>query len=56
MTGPADRNRVSTGQLWEMQYITRKFSVSESKVRKAIEEVGNSRTKVEQFIRRQQMK
>ncbi len=56
MTGPTDRSRISGGQPWEMQYITRKFSVSQEKVKRAIEEVGNSRIKVEQFIRRSQMK
>ena len=51
-----DRQRVAVSENWEMSYIARKFRVSEQMIRNAIDAVGNSREKVENYIRRQQMK
>ena len=51
-----DRQRVATGEPWEMSYICRKFRVSEQMIKNAVHAVGNSRTKVENYIRMQQMK
>ena len=54
--GTVNPSRATAVPVWEMNYITRKFSVSEAKVRKAVATVGNSRMKVESYIRAQQMK
>jgi len=51
-----DRQRVATGETWEMSYLSRKFRVSEQMIRNAVKAVGNSRVKVENYIRMQQMK
>jgi Mor family transcriptional regulator len=51
-----DRQLVAAGEGWEMEYITKKFRVSETMVKRAINAVGNSRVNVENYIRRQQMK
>jgi hypothetical protein len=46
-----DRNRVSTGQTWEMSYMKEKFNVSSQQVAGAVRAVGNNRKKVEEYLK-----
>lgn len=45
-----DRDRVAAGQEWEVNYMTQKFNVTAEQVREAVEKVGNSRNKIEEFL------
>jgi len=45
-----DRQRVAGGQEWELDYMTKKFNVSADMVKQAVEAVGNSRDKVEEYL------
>lgn len=46
-----DRSRVSGSEEYELQHLAEKLNVSTEEVRKAIEQVGNSREKIEEFLR-----
>jgi hypothetical protein len=46
-----DRSRVAGNEEYELQYLAEKLNVSVEEVRKAIEQVGNNREKVEEFLR-----
>ena len=46
-----DRSRVSGSEEYEMQYLAEKLNVSTEEVRRAIERVGNSREKIEEYLR-----
>ena len=46
-----DRSRVSGSEEYEVQHIAEKLNVSAEEVRRAIEEVGNSREKIEEFLK-----
>ena len=46
-----DRSRVSGSEEYEMQYLAEKVNVSTEEVRRAIEQVGNSREKLEEYLR-----
>ena len=46
-----DRSRVSGTEDYELQYLAEKLNVSTEEVRRAIEQVGNSREKIEEFLR-----
>lgn len=46
-----DRSRVSGSEDYELQHIADKLNVSTEEVRRAIEKVGNSREKVEEYLR-----
>ena len=46
-----DRGKVAGGQNWEIKYMTQKYNVSAEEVKKAIEAVGNSRNKVEEYLK-----
>jgi len=46
-----DRSRVSGSEEYELQYMAEKLNVSTEEVRRAIEQVGNSREKIEEFLR-----
>jgi len=46
-----DRSRVSGSEDYELQHIAEKLNVSTEEVRKAIEQVGNSREKIEEYLR-----
>jgi hypothetical protein len=46
-----DRSRVSGSEEYELQYLAEKLNVSAEEVRNAIERVGNSREKVEEYLR-----
>jgi predicted DNA-binding protein YlxM (UPF0122 family) len=49
-----DRSRVSGSEDYELQHLADKLNVSTDEVRRAIEQVGNSREKLEEFLRRNQ--
>jgi biotin operon repressor len=46
-----DRSKVAGNEAYELQHIAEKMGVSQEEVRKAIQQVGNSREKVEEFLR-----
>ena len=46
-----DRSRVSGSEEYELQYLAEKLNVSTEEIRRAIEKVGNSREKVEEYLR-----
>lgn len=46
-----DRQRVAGNEDYEVQYLAEKLNVSAEEVRRAIEKVGNSREKVEEYLR-----
>ncbi|MER3472251.1 MAG: DUF3606 domain-containing protein [Chitinophagaceae bacterium] len=46
-----DRSRVSESEEYELQYLAEKLNLSTEEVRKAIEAVGNSHEKVEEYLR-----
>ncbi|HWJ90071.1 MAG TPA: DUF3606 domain-containing protein [Flavisolibacter sp.] len=46
-----DRSRVSGSEEYELQYLAEKLNVSTEEVRRAIEQVGNSREKIEEFLK-----
>ena len=50
--GGQDRTRVAGGQDWEMSYMTQKFNVSKEQVEQAVKAVGNSRERVEEYLRK----
>lgn len=47
-----DRSRVSGSEEYEVQHIAEKLNVSTEEVKRAIEQVGNSREKIEEHLRR----
>ena len=47
-----DRQRVAGNEEYEVNYLAQKLNVSTEEIRKAIEKVGNSREKVEEYLRR----
>ena len=46
-----DRSRVSGSEDYEVQHIAEKLDVSTEEVRRAIEQVGNSRDKIEEYLK-----
>ena len=46
-----DRSRVSGSEEYELQHLAEKLNVSTDEVRRAIEQVGNSREKIEEYLR-----
>ena len=46
-----DRERVAGNEDYEVNYLAQKLNVSAEEVRKAIQQVGNNREKVEEFLR-----
>jgi len=51
LRGSGDRSRVSGSEEYELQYLAQKLNVSTEEIRKAIEQVGNSREKIEKYLR-----
>ena len=47
-----DRERVAGSEDYEVNYLAEKLKVSAEEVRRAIKLVGNSREKVEEYLRR----
>ena len=45
-----DRSRVAGNEDYELQHIAEKMNVSIEEVRKAVEQVGNNRQEIEQFL------
>jgi hypothetical protein len=45
-----DRGQVNPNESYELSYIEEKLGVSREQVRKAVEAVGNSREKVEEYL------
>jgi predicted DNA-binding protein YlxM (UPF0122 family) len=51
-----DRSRVSGSEDYELQHIAEQLNVSREEVRRAIEQVGNSREKIEEHLRKNRKK
>jgi hypothetical protein len=51
-----DRLRVSGSEDYELQYLAEKLNVSTEEVRRAVEQVGNNREKIEEYLRGKQEK
>jgi hypothetical protein len=47
-----DRSKVDGNESYELSYLEEKLGVSREQVKKAIEEVGNSREKVEEYLKK----
>ena len=50
-TGGRDRKRVAGQQDWEINYMKEKFKVTSQQVEEAVQQVGNDRMKVEEYLR-----
>ena len=50
LKGQQDRNRVAGNEDYEVQYIADEMGVTAEVVRQAIEQVGNSRKDIEEYI------
>jgi hypothetical protein len=48
--GSTDRSRVSANEDHELRYMAQKAGVSTDEVRNAIQQVGNDRRKVEEYL------
>ncbi len=46
-----DRERVAGNEEYEVNYLAQKLNVSAEEVRRAIEQVGNNREKLEEYLR-----
>jgi hypothetical protein len=46
-----DRSKVNGNEGYELSYLEEKFGISRDKVKKAIAVVGNSREKVEEYLK-----
>jgi hypothetical protein len=51
-----DRSRVSGSEEYELQYLAEKLNVSTEEIRRAVEKVGNSREKIEEYLKGNQSK
>jgi signal transduction histidine kinase len=47
-----DRERVAGHEEYEVNFLAQKLNVSAEEVRRAIEQVGNNREKLEEYLRR----
>ena len=47
-----DRGKVAGSEEYEVSYLAKKLNVSEEEVKKAIEQVGNNRDKLEEHLRK----
>lgn len=47
----SDRKRVAAGEKWEMDYMSDKYGVSKKEVESAVQEVGNTRSKIEAYLK-----
>jgi len=48
--GPQDRSRINLSESWEVQYWTKKFSVTEKQLRDAVQAVGSSADAVQKKL------
>jgi hypothetical protein len=46
-----DRSQVSGSEDYELQFLAEKLNVTTEEIRKAIEKVGNSREKLEEYLK-----
>ena len=46
-----DRDKVAGQEDYEVSYLAQRLNVSTEEVRKAIEQVGNNREKIEEYLR-----
>ena len=46
-----DRSRVSGSEEYELQFLAEKLNVSTDEIRKAIQQVGNNREKIEEYLK-----
>ena len=46
-----DRSRVAGNEEYEVQHIAEKLGVSTEEIRRAIEQVGNNREKIEEYLK-----
>lgn len=53
LRGAADRRQVAGMEDYEVKYLAQKHEVTQKAVKQIVEQVGNSRTKVEAEIKRQ---
>jgi hypothetical protein len=51
LRGGQDRSRVAGNEEYELRHIAQKLGVSTEEVQRAIEQVGNNREKIEEFLR-----
>jgi hypothetical protein len=51
-TQPQDATRVNVNENYEVQYWTKKFNCSEAELRRAVEAVGVSADKVEEYLKK----
>lgn len=51
LRGGQDRSRVAADEEYEIRHLAEKHRVSADEVRNAIKQVGNSREKVEEYLR-----
>lgn len=51
LKGQQDRSRVAGDENYEIQYLSQQLGVPADKVREAIAAVGNSREKIEAYIK-----
>jgi hypothetical protein len=47
-----DRTRVSGSEQYEVRYLAEQLNTTDEEVKKAIEQVGNNREKIEEYLRR----
>ena len=50
-TAPQDRAQVNSGEDYEVDHLAKKHGVSPDTVRQAVQAVGKSRQKVEEYLR-----
>jgi hypothetical protein len=48
--GPQDRSRINPNEPWELRYWSEKLGVSSERLRAAVQQVGPSVEKVEQYL------
>jgi hypothetical protein len=48
---PQDSSRINIGEDYEISYWTKRFNCSEEELRKAVDAVGVSATKVEEYLK-----
>lgn len=53
-TDGRDRSKVSASDDYELIHVAGKFNVSVEEVKRAIQKVGNDRSKVEEYLRQNQ--
>jgi hypothetical protein len=47
-----DRERVAGNEEYEVSYLAQKLNVSAEEVKRAIEQVGNNREKIEEYLQK----